>query len=33
MKAPSNTFCYTILEVVIKSEVEQEIIKNVYKNK
>ena len=25
MKAVSNKFCYTILEAVIKSEVEQEI--------
>ena len=25
MTAPSNTFCYIVLEAVIKSEVEQEI--------
>jgi len=28
MKAPSKTYCHIILEPVIKSDVEQEIIKN-----
>jgi len=31
MIAPSNTICYTILKAVLKSEVEQEIIKTLQK--
>jgi len=31
VKAPTNTFCYTFLKAVIKSIVEQEIIKTLQK--
>ena len=31
MKMPSNTFCYTVLEAVIKSEAEREITETLQK--